>query len=296
MKRRTFIKRTSFFAVAVSTTGFIRFDGRSYVGDCETTTDIIGPFYRPNAPVRNDLTIKGASGEIVTLSGKIFHKDCVTPIGNAAIDIWHCSHEMEYDNTSPEFRYRGKTFTDKNGSYFFRTIIPVPYHTSENQWRPAHYHLLISAPLYQDLVTQIYFAGDPHIADDEYASSPQAKKRTLHIDKTRNGEKVVTFDIVMSEKIPADAAVINRLTGTYSDIDKKQPDVGFYRNANQLWVTWNGEHYDLEYISNNTFKSYGEEVYANFEILGDGSIRVTVTQNNTGSPKQTIFTGLKVKQ
>src|SRR5262249_52690696 len=162
---------------------------KKYVGDCETTTDIIGPFYRAGAPVRNDLTIKGAAGDIAILSGKIFHKDCVTPVEKASIEIWHCDHEMEYDNTSPEFRYRGKAFTNKEGNYFFRTIIPVPYKTGDDAWRPAHYHLLVSAPSYQDLVTQIYFVGDPHLAEDEYSSSPEAKKRILNIENKSSGEK-----------------------------------------------------------------------------------------------------------
>ena len=37
MKRRSFIKNTTFCVVAVSTSGFIRFDGNRYEGDCETT-------------------------------------------------------------------------------------------------------------------------------------------------------------------------------------------------------------------------------------------------------------------
>ena len=57
MKRRDFIKTTALSAVAISASGFIRRDGNRYVGDCETTTDILGPFYRPDSPVRNNLVI-----------------------------------------------------------------------------------------------------------------------------------------------------------------------------------------------------------------------------------------------
>ena len=65
MKRRSFIRNTTFCAVAVSTSGFIRFDGNRYVGDCETTTDMLGPFYRPNSPVRNNLVVKGDAGDLI---------------------------------------------------------------------------------------------------------------------------------------------------------------------------------------------------------------------------------------
>ena len=57
MQRRSFIKNAAFGVVAVNASGFIHFDGKRYVGDCETTTDIIGPFYRPDAPVRTNLII-----------------------------------------------------------------------------------------------------------------------------------------------------------------------------------------------------------------------------------------------
>jgi len=69
MKRRNFIKNTALSAVAISASGFVRFNGKSFEGDCETTTDILGPYYRPNAPVRTDLLIKGAQGQKVVLSG-----------------------------------------------------------------------------------------------------------------------------------------------------------------------------------------------------------------------------------
>ena len=59
MQCRSFIKNAAFGVVAVSVSGFIHFDGNRYVDDCETTTDIIGPFYRPDAPVRTDLSDSG---------------------------------------------------------------------------------------------------------------------------------------------------------------------------------------------------------------------------------------------
>ncbi len=70
MQRRTFIKNTALCGVAVSATGFIRFNGQNFEGDCETTTDILGPFYRPNAPVRSNMRIKNAKGQLVVLSGQ----------------------------------------------------------------------------------------------------------------------------------------------------------------------------------------------------------------------------------
>ena len=59
MERRIFLKASALSAIAVSATGFISFAGNGYVGDCETTSDILGPFYRPGAPIRSNLLIPG---------------------------------------------------------------------------------------------------------------------------------------------------------------------------------------------------------------------------------------------
>src|ERR1700690_2300625 len=83
MQRRSFIRNTALGAIAISTPGFIYFNGKQYVGDCETTSDILGPFYRPNSPVRNNFIIKGEPGTPVELSGIIKHDDCTTPYKKA---------------------------------------------------------------------------------------------------------------------------------------------------------------------------------------------------------------------
>ncbi|HSZ85063.1 MAG TPA: hypothetical protein VK787_03485, partial [Puia sp.] len=127
MQRRSFIKNAAFGAVAVSASGFIRFDGEKYIGDCETTTDIIGPYYRPDSPVRNNFVIPGEPGVSVELSGIVKHNDCTTPYKKAKVELWHCANNGHYDNTSNEYRYRGTTFTDDEGHYLFNTILPVPY-------------------------------------------------------------------------------------------------------------------------------------------------------------------------
>ena len=93
MKRREFAKLTGLSIIAVSTTGFIKFNGENYVGDCKTSSDILGPFYRPDSPVRNNLVIKDLPGEITELSGTIRHKNCTTGYKNAKIELWHCSND-----------------------------------------------------------------------------------------------------------------------------------------------------------------------------------------------------------
>ena len=261
--------------MAVSAAGFIRFNGTNYEGDCETTTDILGPYYRPNAPIRSDLRIPNAPGQPITLSGIIKHKDCKTPLKNACVELWHCDGKGVYDNDSPAFNYRAKTYCDEKGNYSFKTILPVPYGVGDGTTRPAHFHLMISAEGYQSLITQLYFTGDPNIEKDSSASSPLAKRRILDIKNDDSGNKNVWFNITMLEKLPADGAVMDRLAGTYTRSDNKKAE--FYKKDKLFWIknetSINGG-LPLEYTGNNTFEDYGLQTKYQFEIQKDGSIKL----------------------
>jgi hypothetical protein len=225
--------------------------------------------------------IKDSGGDIAVLSGTVYHEDCITPLANACVELWHCGPDGEYDNTTEEFRYRGRTYCDEKGQYYFRTIIPVPYKLQNSEeYRPAHYHLLISAPDYQDMVTQLYFVGDPYINTDPSSSSPSAKKRILEIGKTVNGEKSISFDITMMDKLPADPAAIDRLSGIYTDVHDSKVKVEIFRRNSQLWLRFEGAEYNYYYIGNNTFHDYGTRSTLQFEIRADGSIKITATDYN----------------
>lgn len=288
MQRRNFIKNTSLCAMAMSTTGFIKFNGTNYEGDCETTTDILGPFYRPDAPVRSNLLVKNSSGQEVILKGTVKHKDCIKPLRNACVELWHCSADGVYDNESSEFLYRGKTYCDEKGNYQFTTVIPVPYGVGNGQTRPAHFHMMISAPGYQSLITQLYFTGDKHIATDASASLPAAKRRILDVTNSQ-GKKVVVFHVTMMEKLPADVSVIDRLTGSYIRSDNKEKQMEFYKRDNLLWIKDAGSingGYPLEYIGSNVFEYYGRPMKYQFIVQRDGSVKISYAGTTWSNVKE----------
>ncbi len=295
MQRRSFIKNTAFCAVAVSTSGFIRFDGTRYTGDCETTTDILGPFYRPNSPVRNNLVRTGDPGTLVELSGIIKHKDCITPYKGAKIELWHCNAKGEYDNETKEYRYRGTTYCDDKGHYSFDTVLPVPYDAGGGLTRPAHFHLMITAAGYQPLITQLYFSGDANIAKDPWASSANAKRRILDVQDLNNGTKKVLYDVGMSDKMIAEPATIEKLTGAYVYEKDKTKKVVFFKRDNQLWQKNDLYGENLEYTGNNTFQyslmPAGTSWTFQFEPLKDGSVKLTeVSVDEKGKKEISVAT------
>lgn len=286
MDRRKFTKLSALGAVAVSTTGFVRYNGSAYEGDCQTTTDILGPFYRPDSPVRDNLVIEGMPGELVELTGVVRHKDCTTPFKGAKVELWHCSADEVYDNESDEFRYRGTTYCDDDGNYSFTTQMPVPYDAGGGNYRPAHFHMMISAPGIQSLVTQVYFTGDPYLSKDTSSASPRAKNRILEVQQGESGKQKVLFDISLIEKPLIEPEAIDKLVGIYEVKDGKQKFEVFRKN-NQLWIRNEVFGYHFDYVGKNTFEypgtSSGEKFQLKFKILKDGGVRLI--QTGRGSEK-----------
>lgn len=295
MKRREFTKLTGLSIIAISTTGFISFNGEYYVGDCETTSDILGPFYRPDSPVRENLVIKGMPGEIVQLTGTVRHKDCVTPYAKAKVELWHCSNDEVYDNDSEDFRYRGTTYCDEKGNYKFLTQMPVPYDAGGGEIRPAHFHMMFSAPGYQSLITQIYFEGDKYLDKDPSSSNSRAKNRILKFQKEGDVHKIV-FDCNMNDILKPTDEALKSLVGTYKNIETGEISEYFSRDGD-LWVKNDifGKVYN--YVDKNEFEYGGlpEGMYEklHFDLKPEGEV-VLKKSVSYGDGKEIIKTFMRV--
>ncbi len=113
----------------------------SLAADCKPTgSDILGPFYEPNAPVRSSV------GKGYVLQGTVrSSKDC-EPVAKAAIEFWLAGPDGEYDDA-----HRATVYSDAAGSYRFESNIPLPYGA-----RQPHIHIRVSAQGFKTLVTQHY--------------------------------------------------------------------------------------------------------------------------------------------
>ncbi len=106
-----------------------------------TRPDMEGPFYKPNAPLRDK------TGTGLTVKGRVLaYPDC-RPVPNAMIEYWQTNIDGAYDDA-----HRAMLFSDKNGRYKFVTDFPGIY-----PGRPPHIHLKIKAPNFRHLTTQLYF-------------------------------------------------------------------------------------------------------------------------------------------
>jgi len=291
MQRRAFIKNSSLTVISISVFGSLNWNGKSFDGDTQTTTDILGPFYRPGAPLRTNLVMPGSNGKPVILKGTILMEDGKTPVSNALVEIWHCDENEVYDNTSDEYRYRGGQKTKTDGKYEFKSILPVPYKADPNDeasWRPAHIHMRVSVPNQQDLITQIYFKGDKYVEKDKWASAPQAVNRVLAITENKSGVSEVVFNVIMQKEIPLDKKVYDKITGLYQLEDNII--VEFSKNDDLLFMKQNSQlRASLKYIGNNSFEGGIGYPKASFELLKDGTVNVTLQRAADKTSKGTKF-------
>jgi protocatechuate 3,4-dioxygenase beta subunit len=276
MQRRKFIRQASFIAVGVGVFGNIKWKDDHFEGVEPTTSDILGPFYRPGAPMRSNVIPKDVKAEKLQLSGIIFKDDGKTPYNNCLVEIWQCSPDGVYDNTSDEFKFRGAQKTGADGKYHFITTIPVSYlaNASSNSYRPAHIHMRISGKGEQDLVTQIYFKNDPYLETDSASSAPQAIHRILEIKKNNKNENAIQFDIVMAKEFKLEDAAFAQITGLYETDGKTK--VEFIRSDDILFVKLSGQLDDvLYYKGNNSFKDALDTTRIKFEPQQNGETKIT---------------------
>ncbi len=112
-------------------------------------------------------------GERIILHGRVLDENA-KPVPNTLVEIWQANAGGRYRHKKdtylapidPNFGGCGRTLTDGNGYFFFRTVKPgaYPWRNMVNNWRPAHIHVSVfGSGFVQRLISQCYFEGDPFI-------------------------------------------------------------------------------------------------------------------------------------
>ncbi|PKQ13447.1 MAG: protocatechuate 3,4-dioxygenase subunit beta [Alphaproteobacteria bacterium HGW-Alphaproteobacteria-1] len=146
----------------------------------QSASEITGPVFGHNdiAALDHDLIRNYAKdgdpvGERIIVHGRVLDENA-RPVPNTLVEIWQANAGGRYRHKKdtylapidPNFGGCGRTLTDENGYYFFRTVKPgaYPWRNMVNNWRPAHIHFSVfGASFCQRLITQLYFEGDPLI-------------------------------------------------------------------------------------------------------------------------------------
>jgi protocatechuate 3,4-dioxygenase beta subunit len=162
-------------------------------------SEVTGPVFRPDelGPLDNDLILNYAKegepiGERTIVHGHVRDENG-RGVPHTLVEVWQANAGGRYRHVNdrylapidPNFGGCGRTLTDAEGYYAFRTVKPgaYPFRNHVNSWRPAHIHFsLFGSGFAQRLITQMYFEGDPLIRHDSIAgtlSDPDAIQRLV---------------------------------------------------------------------------------------------------------------------
>lgn len=175
-----------------------------------------GPFYPLQLPLDqdNDLTrVAGRSGHakgtILDVGGRLLD-EAGRPLTGVQIEIWQVNAYGRYHHPSddqdkpwdPDFQGFGRTVTDADGAYRFRTVRPVAY-----PGRAPHIHFALSDRRFATFYTQMYIVGAPENARDfllgavRDAGARNSLIVNLEPSPAEGSELVGRFDIVLGETV-----------------------------------------------------------------------------------------------
>jgi protocatechuate 3,4-dioxygenase beta subunit len=181
-----------------------------------TESTVLGPFWVDGSPNREygDAIFDFAVGEPAWVHGRVRGVDG-TPIAGAEIDVWQNDANQLYsvqDDDAPETHLRGRFRSRADGSYAFLGVRPVPYPipadgpvgamlaaTGRHPWRPAHIHMIVSAPGYQTVTTHVFDADSAYLDSDAvFAVKPSLLRSFIWSDADERWS--VENDVVLAPR------------------------------------------------------------------------------------------------
>ena len=156
-----------------------------------TASQTIGPFLRIGLTPMFVTEIAGPDvpGERVTLRGRVLDGDG-KPVSDALIEVWQANAAGRYahpDDTqekplTPGFQGFGRSPTDDDGAFRFTTIKPGSASGSDGQMQAPHLAVVVfMRGLLRQLVTRVYFPGDPANATDPVLQLVPVERRATLI-------------------------------------------------------------------------------------------------------------------
>ncbi|KAG9192277.1 aromatic compound dioxygenase [Alternaria panax] len=188
-----------------------------------TEGTVLGPFHTHDAPSDSNGTSISADpdGEallvlctVKTTAGK--------PVPDVKVDVWetdsHGKYDVQYENRGDKADGRAVIRSDKDGVFWFKGIVPVPYpipndgpvgklleKLGRHCWRPSHMHFMFEKEGFDNLVTALYVRGSDYETSDavfgvkeslivslDTVTAEQAK--TYHVQE---GSKLLKYDFVL---------------------------------------------------------------------------------------------------
>lgn len=171
-----------------------------------STSQTIGPYLRIGLEwmVIEDLAPQGVAGERVKIEGRVLDADG-KPVNDAAVEIWQANSHGKYASPEdsqdkpldPRFRGYGRSLTDNDGNFRFRTIKPGRVPGPDGKLQAPHVTVTIfMRGLLKQLVTRIYFPDEPANADDPVLKLVPAERRATLVAR-KKGDGLLEWNVIL---------------------------------------------------------------------------------------------------
>lgn len=173
-----------------------------------TTSQTVGPFFEIGLSrlYVNDLTAPGVSGQRVEIEGRVLDADGQA-VPDAMIEIWQANAHGKYAHpedsqdkpTESEFKGYGRTPTQPDGSFRFKTIKPGRVPGPDGKLQAPHIVVSVfTRGLLRRLVTRIYFPDEPANAEDYVLNLVgPARNHTLIAKRSAKREGAIEWNVVL---------------------------------------------------------------------------------------------------
>jgi hydroxyquinol 1,2-dioxygenase len=149
-----------------------------------TPGSVLGPFHSAGSPwVSNPANLIGANEGVYVIFRCQVCDIQGNPLPSASIDYWQNASNGLYwqvDSQQPTHNLRCQLHVDAEGKFEIASIRPVPYEiptdgpvwrslvqpAQRSSWRAAHAHIIVTAPGYSTLVTELFDSEDPYLDVD----------------------------------------------------------------------------------------------------------------------------------
>lgn len=175
----------------------------------QTASQTVGPFFHDSLiyGLQNDLLEPQTVGERILFTGRVLDGDAA-PIPDAMIELWQADASGRFNHPSdPEsalsdkhFRGFGRSGTDADGRYRFRTIKPASIARGGEAVQAPHIDVRVfSRGLLIHLVTRAYFSDEPLNENDAVlkAVPPERRSTLIAVREDAPDGLAYRFDIRM---------------------------------------------------------------------------------------------------
>ena len=167
-----------------------------------TTSQTVGPYLHIGLTwlIIEKLAHAGVPGERISIEGRVLDGDG-KPVNDALVEIWQADNRGKYGGK--RFRGFGRSATDNNGAFRFHTIkpgrVPGPAGQLQGTMQAPHIGVIVfMRGQLKQLVSRIYFPGDPANANDPVlALVPKERRATLIAKKVPGKSGVLRWNVIL---------------------------------------------------------------------------------------------------